>query len=641
MQYTVKKLPVRVNNNWVVSNTWTSKKGFSADKIKDKFNEMIKELVENGHEGEIALKVMFDSSDGGPGKWRYLTQYNEIKEGLHFEINEKLADYWGKYPGILVSDKFHAFTINITKKNKPEGGNDPFNDCFYNCLNQLIPKLLQKVFPNPEDLKEYCGLERNSLFPLEKIPLIEEALPKCSINVSGEYMYNSTKKAIHTINLRLWNDHYSINKEKGKINQAVGIALEEKIPVIYKFLPNEPEHVEIYNGEKTIKVSFAKFKHWKSNPRSSRYMLLKFDGTNVKKQYNKFIADAEILKEKTNGRFNLYKTGTVNKAALNRFYELNKSIIADPIEHDEAEWLSGCSMSSLIWVQKGYKGEGWCYDVNSAYSNILANQNFAFPVKRGEFKKITQEEFDNKKYLEFGIYHVKILDADYRLLPTSKEMYIHFDLARAKELGYKIKVIEDGQPNVLSYAGPTTRISGTAFKDYVDELYTLKKELGKEYPIFKKQINVLWGMLCKKNKRKTFINNNQVCDVQSNEKLLEINSIGDKYTIVKTAKLENQFESGFARLGPFLLSRCRCMLSRIIEPHLNNVVRMHTDGFISSKQLTFKKEGRKIDSVKIGNDLGDLKLEEYCPQIFIHNANLIDGYKEKQKEARRKNRNAN
>ncbi len=66
------------------------------------------------------------------------------------------------------------------------------------------------------------------------------------------------------------------------------------------------------------------------------------------------------------------------------------------------------------------------------------------------------------KYFEFGIYRVKIY-GDYRHFPLNKEYYVHYDLERARELGYKIKLIEDGDANFLSYAGPNMRVNGTIF----------------------------------------------------------------------------------------------------------------------------------------------------------------------------------
>ena len=68
------------------------------------------------------------------------------------------------------------------------------------------------------------------------------------------------------------------------------------------------------------------------------------------------------------------------------------------------------------------------------------------------------------------------------------------------------------------------------------------------------------------------------------------------------------------------------MTSRIIEPYIDSIVRVHTDGFISTEQLSFEKTNNKtIDSVKIGTGLGDLKYEGYCENIHIKHMNKVIG----------------
>ena len=84
--------------------------------------------------------------------------------------------------------------------------------------------------------------------------------------------------------------------------------------------------------------------------------------------------------------------------------ELNETLIADDIDCIEAEWIQKASFGSMIWVEKGYKGERYSYDINSAFSAIIANQKFMFPIKKGIFRKITELEFQNMKYFEYGMY---------------------------------------------------------------------------------------------------------------------------------------------------------------------------------------------------------------------------------------------
>jgi len=206
--------------------------------------------------------------------------------------------------------------------------------------------------------------------------------------------------------------------------------------------------------------------------------------------------------------------------------------------------------------------------------------------------------------------------------------YVHYDLERARELGYQIKLIDDGSANFLSYGGPNMRVSRTAFKEIVYELYEHKKKYGKQYLIFKVILLLLWGVLCERNKTSKFIFKEDNYDVPLDMKCISMKRIGKNLSI-KMINMNNQFSTGFARLGPFLASRVRCMMSRVIEKDIDNIVRVYIDGIISTQELKFKKENaRRLDNVKISTDLGDLKYEGYNPNIHIHNRQRVDGLRE-------------
>jgi hypothetical protein len=84
--------------------------------------------------------------------------------------------------------------------------------------------------------------------------------------------------------------------------------------------------------------------------------------------------------------------------------------------------------------------------------------------------------------------------------------------------------------------------------------------------------------------------------------------------IFKKYFLDDPYQTPFARLGTFLVSKCRQELSRLIEPYIDSIVRIHTDGFISSKRLPLEN--------KIGENIGDLKVG-YCEYIHVENVNKV------------------
>ena len=93
----------------------------------------------------------------------------------------------------------------------------------------------------------------------------------------------------------------------------------------------------------------------------------------------------------------------------------------------------------------------------------------------------------------------------------------------------------------------------------------------------------------------------------------------EKGHIVKLTKNNQEYETNYARFKPFLLSKGRHMIGKIIEPHLQYIKHVHTDGCISTKDLT--KDLEKF----IGNDIGELKYEGFCKTTIIKNCNSVVG----------------
>ncbi len=601
---------------------------YTFDDMKNEAYDIHKKLKEKGFQGEMTINVLFPTKTGHPNKWRPIKEFTDINEDFILDETEVLEDYWGKHKFFDVPDHFTQFQILVAKKNKNQGGNNKYNDCLYNSLNEIIPNILVFHFPTPQSLKTWCELKRDDKVPIEKIPKIEKKLKDYKINVIGEYKYTSTKEAKYTITLKLKYEHYSLYR--GKLNFVKGIVYEDKEPIIYKHL--NLDEIRLYNGSGYATINYNKFIELKTlfYQQKSSFILIKMKDETLKKTYKNFIFEADVLKEKTNGKYNLYQTGTQLKAAVKRFYDLNKTLIADEIDCIEGEWIRNAMKNPLCWAIKGYKGPGYSYDVNSAYSRILSDQRFLIPIKRGIFKKITQEELNNMVYFEYGIYKCKINIKNYKLMKTHhNNYYTHFDLTRAKELNYEIIVTNDNNPNLLSYADKNSKINGSIiFKEFVNELYELKKQYNDDKimkNIFKLPLNIIWGALCEKVYYKQIVNKNNPTIKESGqlEHLIPTDEKRDNYR-AKILSNEQYYNTNFARLGPFLLGRIRLMMSKIIEPHIDKIVRMHTDGFTSTEKIKFKQINKySINNVKIGNDLGDIKFEGYFENIHIININKI------------------
>jgi hypothetical protein len=78
--------------------------------------------------------------------------------------------------------------------------------------------------------------------------------------------------------------------------------------------------------------------------------------------------------------------------------------------------------------------------------------------------------------------------------------------------------------------------------------------------------------------------------------------------------VDKQYQTNWGRLCPFLISKARSTISKLIEPDIKNVIRLHTDGFITKT---------KYDESKIDDKLGSLKFEGSFKNVMVLNCNRI------------------
>lgn len=601
------------------------------DSIATMFKDVVKGLNDTGFEGKIQLTV----KDPETGQYKTVFKFTDVSIITDFFIDDELVDYWGKLAARIGENplgEYKEFYVKMISDpvTEEEFGKDKYNDCLYNCLIELAEKETKDAFPTPESLKSFLGISRIAKTKMEHIPLIEEKLKGIKLRVLGDDTYLSVKPALKEITLELSDSHLSVYKPD--LNFCSGVSEQEKPLAVYKYDKNN-KVVHLYNGKNHFNITVEKYKDWKKKMRyngkgSSKYMLIPCQNNDMEKTFNDFMIDASFLEHLTDGKYDLFCSGNIKNCALARFYELNKTLKADMIEQDEAEWLSSCFMNGLIWAKKGYKGKAHKADIVSCYSSIMRQQKFCFPIKRGTFKQLTNDEFKQLPYFAYGIYRVQIKKFDPKLLRIKGEYATHFDLTRAKELGYEIKLIQDNKPNFLDYSGANVKADGRVFQQMIDELVPLKKKYGKEFPLIKQLLNILWGALCQRRTIHVFANENNNYQLKKNENLEEIKDMGN-YVIAKTSTKNKQFVTPFARLGPFLLARSRCLMSHLIEKHYDDVVRVYVDGIITTKKIVLEKvDNRKLENLGMGDDIGCLKYEGYNENIVIHNASNIEGLHE-------------
>ena len=145
----------------------------------------------------------------------------------------------------------------------------------------------------------------------------------------------------------------------------------------------------------------------------------------------------------------MYKTGSTVKTALTLFNHFNKTIVPEKIKQVESEWLQKSSYAALTWANK-YEGPAYAYDICSHYPALMSHKLMFFPIKEGTFHKIIDD--DIKERVPYGIYRCVIdIDENAKQLFRYNQFnyYTHIDIQVAKELGLKITMIQDDQPNQL------------------------------------------------------------------------------------------------------------------------------------------------------------------------------------------------
>lgn len=621
-----RKKKINVKNFQIMQ--YSAKTGnYTRQEIRNMAQKISDDAKTNGFNGEIQVSIFYPELG-----WRarpFTKVGDEVKIYSYDDYLDNM-DYVRNDP-----NTYQKFAIYVKKHPDGVGGNDINNDCLYNCLLEAVPKKIKKIFPTPSHLKKFLDLDRNDKVPVDLLPKLEEKLTNCKLIVVGDYTYISTKEAIHEIHLILSDEHFSLNVSR-KMNLAI-IAKTEKKPLVIITNPNDPLTYLGYdgvtkskNGKNIMVLSKQKISAIKYDPHNSDHVIVKITNKNpdqsesaiLKSEYKKFVENANILKEKTNGEINLFKSGNnFGMVALDLFQKMNPHFLPEPILPDEAIWIENATCGPLVYAEK-YNGEAYKMDMVSNYGYIMKSKLFGVPVKRGKFVTLTQNEFKNKTFFEFGIYRVKILSntnpKQFRI--NKNNYYTHYDLSIALLNKYKMELIEDENPNALLYDG-NSRITGNLiFEKFVNFLFKLKSE---GVPYAKNILNILWGFFSERNEFRLIHDNKSEFEVKKGKKITMIQQLNNELECFTLQDQTKMYKTNLARIKPFMIAAGRQLMAKILMPYIDSVKRIHTDGIITSKRLNFTKtkNGASLANIEEGNNIGNIRYEGYCEFIRIRNCN--------------------
>jgi hypothetical protein len=373
---------------------------------------------------------------------------------------------------------------------------------------------------------------------------------------------------------------------------------ENKLITVFEIQSNNS--FKCYNTkDKYFTITVEQKTQYRKQPRSSPYIFIKKNEKDqdlkylsIRKQCKKITEEADKLFKLTDGKINLFRTGSVAKTALQLFYDLCNPPIPEQIESYEVDIFEACR-GALIWAEK-YKGIAYKYDICSEYPSLMVSSQHKYPIGKGTLKTFTTEEFDELTFYSFGIYHVKVWDIDKRLFKENHEnWYTHTDLNYAKtKLKLKISLIEDDEPNALLYDNSKLMTGKKLFGPFVNYLFEFKKAGHKE---IKKYLNCLWGTLSQAD-----VMSVKTDKIFAKQKIMKITPDNDGNLTFDFVLKHKYYELDFARIKPFLFSYGRTKISNVILSNIDDVVRLHTDGFMCKS---------KIKNIKFGDDLGNLKYE--------------------------------
>jgi hypothetical protein len=337
--------------------------------------------------------------------------------------------------------------------------------------------------------------------------------------------------------------------------------------------------------------------------------------------YEEFVEDADELKETTKGLINMYRSGRNAQTAINlAFHFLNKkNIVPEQITVEEARWIQEASQGALRFGEK-YQGEAWKYDINSSYPSIYSSSKVHIPVKEGEFKRLTAKEFNDLETYSVGIYRATVEypnnDKKYHKIfqQNSSNYYTHIELNFAKKKGFKIKIIEDSEPNFLYYSREKCLLGSQCFKEYVDLLYGLRRTNPNLNKRCKTLLTTLWGALCQHDECQIKIKLDEEFEVAEHNEIFktEWNETHMTLTLIRKNK---PFETNWARMKCFILAKGRVKIAEYIYPHMDHVKRCHTDSMVTDIKLPIKHSDK----------LGELKYEGYSKECIIKNSQQMQG----------------
>ena len=586
--------------------------------VKKKISGMVKE------KGAIIVSVAYWMDKIYSTNTIVLEKEDDI---VKLKFDEFMEDYDGEgVPDGRVKQVSIIFS-KIPIRKKKAGDDNKQNDCLFNALRTAYNKTtMPSLLNDPAQFKTWCGVGRDDKIDLvEMIPKLEKKL-KLNLTCHGNYEYESKRKYAGGLTLKTSEGHvehaYYIKHWKD-LTHGYKVNDVRKYPIVYKknIEDNTVKLCKYYKagkGSRKIWTEDMTFldTFYKENPMRKMFFLKSVESNeepeDVIDKYIKQMIDFRQCAYDVLSPLGLYVNGTMNPfnsqskfgpIGLNYWYNTCPRSISDCDDIDciEQNWIANAMTGAIVYKQDGtYRGV-YEYDINSMYPHLLTVIDFI--TRRGKYKTVSKIKLKN----DYQIFRCVINGIDKRIMRHNpKNYYTTLDIKTALENGYSVELIQDGEPNCLKY-GKRTRLSGhEVFNTFVSALYKMKSQGCRDAKL---PLNYLWGYLASRalNEVNTYQKDLAIDDITDIKKIFHRSVDKDNnqhYTFRINDKTKEgnlkRFKFAYARFAPFLLARGRRTIHEATKDHLDSIVRIHTDGWITTKE---------IDNIDVGDGLGQFKVK--------------------------------
>lgn len=574
--------------------------------------------------------------------YRYGPRCGEMFDITNYKSSDIVYNIYKEYDASKeINDTVKYVTLYKCKKTKAHGGGryrDIHNDCLFHALNEA--GFLPNEISTKIGLKRYLGLNRDDKIPIELIEKIEELYLKhdTTINVTGEYQYNSKFTKPKNIQLCLKKEHYTLknNEDKNgfKYNPKgynIFFSTPRTQEQVYLYCDYDIDEVLIYNG------SFSQINR-KTLSNMKREDNIMIDSNNVRKKMMKDKTENEIyeylcntLQEErtelinsynemfnvTNGEVNLYKYRNIKFCALEMLRMKSKQCqYPEEIEKREAEWINESYMGGFQFYRECENIQATCSDINSSYPNIM-QRNFNIPMTKPNFIHYTHET----KFFKDGVYRCRIInntnktndELRYKInINHKRTKFNHIYLNTCIEMGLTIEMINDNEHNAMVYDTTKNIKCCDLFGKYVEYFYDLKKRGVKSSKLF---LNILYGALSQKNRSYKKAKPNKIINIDTTKHEIEnmyfdFKHLDNEHKIsslnIDYIKKEHYYTLPYARISTIISANSYKLLVQQINKIScpEDILRIHTDS------ITLKNYDNHKDKFKYSTNLGEWKLEK-------------------------------